>query len=97
VVSNPLFINYGTFLVLSCILLVFVIKLDTVERVLFMASITLFSAHQYIMALGDILGGAVKSVTNAASPATCAYLLFLFLTFYMIQNRIERRGSHDNK
>jgi hypothetical protein len=97
IVSKPLCINHGTFLVLSCILLVFVIKLDTIERVLFMAFIALFSAQQYIVTLSNTLGGVAQSATNVASPATYAYLLFLFLTFYMIQNRIKRQARQHNK
>lgn len=97
IVSKPLSINHGTFLVLSCILLVFVIKLDTIEKVLFMAFIALFSAQQYIVTLSNTLGGVVQSATNVASPATYAYLLFLFLTFYMIQNRIKRQARQHNK
>ena len=93
VVLKPLFVNYGTFLVLSCVLLVFVIKLSALEKALFMAVIVLFSFQQYIMTLGETFGGVVEAITFVTSPATYAYLLFVSLIFYMVQRRIALRGT----
>jgi len=68
-------------------------KLSALEKVLFMAVTVLFSFQRYIMTLGETLGGVVESITFVTSPATYAYLLFVFLIFYMVQKRTAPRGT----
>lgn len=99
VVSNNSWHHYGSFLVLSSVLLVFAVKLDMVEKALFMGFIALFSAQQYVVQLANILGGAIKSVVYVANPATYAYLLFLFLIYYMMgrRKRIEYGGTRGKR
>jgi len=92
IASNITWIYYGSFLVLSYMLLIFVIKLNIVEKNLLMGSIALFSAQQYVVSLSNMLGGTIQTMVYIASPSTYAYLLFLFLIFYMIKRRKERRS-----
>ena len=87
IVSDPLWVHYGSFLVLPCILLVFVVRLNMVEKGLLLGFVGLFSLQQYVLALVDMMGGVVKSAVYIASPAAYAFLLFLSIIFYMIHRR----------
>jgi len=86
-IANITWIYYGSFLVLSIVLLMFVIKLNIIEKGLLLFSIAFFSIQQYVITISNMIGGVVKSAVYIASPTTYAYFLFFLLIIYMLRRQ----------
>ncbi|HEC87182.1 MAG TPA: DUF2029 domain-containing protein [Thermoplasmatales archaeon] len=77
IISNRTWIYYTSFLVLSFMLAIYVLKLNVLEKSLLATTIALLSFQQYIVTLSNMTGGIIKSAVYIASPTTYAYLIFL--------------------
>jgi len=86
-IANITWIYYGSFLVLSIALLMFVIKLNIIEKGLLLFSIAFFSIQQYVITISNMIEGVVKSAVYIASPTTYAYFLFSLLIIYMLKRQ----------
>lgn len=83
-ISNVSWFYYAMFLVPSYILYIFVLKLNSFERLLIAISLILFSFPVHAMYISRIIGGPLASLIYTTSLGTYGSLLFLSLTLYRI-------------
>lgn len=81
--------HYGTFLIVSYVLFLFVLELDLTQRVLLFSIITLHSIQQFMVVIGNYIGGFIASIIYIANPTTYSYVLFLCLIIYTL-NKISK-------
>jgi hypothetical protein len=84
-VSNTTWIYYGTFLVISYTLYLFVLEMNFTERLLYCFSVALLSFQEPIIFFSYRIGGVLAQFFYIMGPSTCAYILFFILTLKLLQ------------
>lgn len=76
---------YGIYLILPCILFLYMVKLDFNAKVLLLSSIAISSLRQYIELFGRLQGGAIQSIIFIFNPQAIGFLLFFIFVLYVIR------------